>query len=175
MKYLTVLLAALSTTASAATIGQFWDQSPLGVSGTGSRVPGQSPLMFCGPTDKDILEIKYVDISPNPPKPGVTLLIKASGTLKEPIEKGAYVVIEVKYGYIKLVHQNIDICEHAGEVDLECPVKPGEIIMQKEIELPKAIPPGKYHVMADVYTKDDVPITCLLADVFFHPGKPGFS
>lgn len=102
-------------------------------------------------------------------------------------------IVEVKYGYIKLIHKSIDLCENAGQVDLECPVKAGEMILTKEIDLPKAIPPvsalttsnrqsfktdnfqGKYHVTADVYTKDDVPITCLTADIFFHPGKPGLS
>jgi len=67
MKYFTLLLAALSTTASSAAISQFWGQSPLGLPGTGNPVPGQSPLKYCGPTDDDLLKIKYVDISPNPP------------------------------------------------------------------------------------------------------------
>lgn len=83
--------------------------------------------------------------------------------------------VEVKYGYIKLIHQIIDLCENAGQVDLKCPVDSGEITLMKEVKLPKAIPPGKYHVTADVYTKDDVPITCVTADIMFHPGKPGSS
>lgn len=174
MKYLTVLLAALATSASAATIGNFWDQSPLGVPPTGEPVPGQSPLKYCGPTDDDLLKIDYVDITPNPPTPGAKLIIKASGTIMQDIDEGAYLKVEVKYGYIKLVNQIIDLCENAGQVDMECPVKKGELVVQKEVDLPKAIPPGKYHVMADVYTKDDEPITCLTADIFFRPQKPGF-
>ncbi|KAF8450106.1 ML domain-containing protein [Terfezia claveryi] len=175
MKYSTILLAALSTTALAATIGQVWGQSPLGLPGTGEPVPGQSPLKYCGPTYDDILEINYINISPNPPTPGATLVIKASGNLKHTIEAGAYVIVEVKYGYIKLIHKILDLCENAGQVDLECPVKAGELVLTKEIDLPKAIPPGKYHAMADVYTKDDKPITCITADIYFHPTKPGFS
>lgn len=132
-------------------------------------------MKFCGPTYQDILEINYVNISPNPPTPGATLVVKASGNLTHTIEAGAYVVVEVKYGYIKLIHKILDLCENAGQVDLECPVKAGEMVLTKEIDLPKAIPPGKYHVMADVYTKDDEPITCITADVIFHPNKPGFS
>ena len=72
---------------------------------------------------------------------GATLVIKASGTLKKDIEAGAYVTVEVKYGYIKLIQKTIDLCENAGQVDLECPVKSGEMILTKEIDLPKAIPP----------------------------------
>jgi hypothetical protein len=30
------------------------------------------------------------------------------------------------------------------------------------------IPPGKYTVLADVYTKDNEKITCLTATVWFH-------
>lgn len=68
MKYLTLLLAALSTSASAATLG-LWDQSPLTVPGTGEPVPGSNPLKYCGATNDDILTIDYVDINPNPPLP----------------------------------------------------------------------------------------------------------
>jgi len=174
MKYLTLLIAALSTSASAATLGS-WGQSPLALPTPGKPVPGSSPLKYCGPTDDDILTIDYVDISPNPPVPGQSLVIKASGTLKQDIEEGAYVNVEVKYGYIKLIHQTIDLCEHSGELDMECPVKKGEIILTKEVELPKAIPPGKYHATADVYNANDDPITCVTADVVFRPGKPGFN
>ena len=68
------------------------------------------------------------------------LTIKASGTVKETIEAGAYVNIDVKYGYIKLIHQTLDLCENAGEVGLKCPIEKGDIVLTKEVELPKAIP-----------------------------------
>ena len=50
-------------------------------------------------------------------------------------------IVEVKYGYIKLLHKTLDLCENAGQVDLECPVKSGEMTLTKEIGLPKQIPP----------------------------------
>ena len=31
-------------------------------------VPGDNPLLYCAKPEKDILEIKKVDLSPNPPK-----------------------------------------------------------------------------------------------------------
>ena len=43
--------------------------------------------------------------------------------------------------------------------------------MTKEVDLPKQIPPGKYTVLADVFTKDGEKITCLTAHVWFN--KPG--
>ena len=72
---------------------------------------------------------------------GHTLTIKASGHLLSPIEEGAYVKLEVKYGYIKLINQQIDLCENAGQIDLKCPVAAGDIIITKDVDLPKAIPP----------------------------------
>lgn len=166
------LVAAFATAVSAGILDRV--QSPLIGSTpppTGGPVPGSSPLQFCGPVEDNILIIDYIDISPNPPLPGQKLTIKASGRLTESIEKGAYVKVEVKYGYIKLVHQTLDLCENAGQIDLECPVEAGEITIIKEVDLPKAIPPGKYHVQADVLTVDDFPITCINADVYFKPSR----
>ncbi|KAI5795481.1 phosphatidylinositol transfer protein [Peziza echinospora] len=166
------LVAAFATAVSAGILDRV--QSPL-TGGTpppsGGPVPGSSPLQFCGPADDNILIIYNIDISPNPPLPGQKLLIKASGRLSETIEKGAYVNLDVKYGYIKLIHQTLDLCENAGQIDQECPVEAGEITIVKEVDLPKAIPPGKYHVQADVYTVDDMPITCITADVYFKPSR----
>jgi hypothetical protein len=115
------------------------------------------------------------------------LTIEASGIVKEDITDGAYVKIQVKYGYIKLLDTRADLCEEVKNVDLECPIEKGKIAITKEVELPKEIPPvrrpaatlrsdpvanklplqGKYTVQADVFTKDDDHITCLTATVFF--------
>jgi len=170
MKFSSFILAAVSAcTVSGATLPNFWEQLPLSGPGSGARVPGESPLMYCGSTEGDILIIDHVDIDPNPPVQGEKLVIKASGELKEKIEAGAYVKLTVKLGYIKLVSQTIDLCDHASEIDLECPVEKGQREVTKEVEIPKAIPPGKYNVQADVYTKDDEPITCICADIIFYP------
>jgi len=131
-------------------------------------VPGQSPLKFCeADRAKDIITIEEVVLSPNPPQAGATLTIEASGIVKEDITEGAYVKLQVKYGYIKLLDTQADLCEEIKNVDLECPIEKGKISITKEVELPKEIPPGKYTVQADVYTADDEHITCLTAMVFF--------
>jgi len=62
------------------------------------------------------------------------------------------------------------LCEQADKVDLKCPLKKGEMTLSKTVQLPKEIPPGKYTVLADVYTKDNEKITCLTATVFFKRG-----
>ncbi len=72
---------------------------------------------------------------------GANLTIQATGTVKEDIEDGAYVKLQVKYGYIKLIDTTVDLCEEIKNVDLECPIQKGRISIVKEVELPREIPP----------------------------------
>lgn len=52
-------------------------------------------------------------------------------------------------------------------MDLECPIKKGEVKVVKDVEIPNEIPPGKYTVLADVFDKGDRHLTCLTATVVF--------
>jgi hypothetical protein len=139
------------------------DQSPIQTT-DGPPVNGTNPLHYCSDPDKNILQIHSVDLSPNPPKPGKPLTIEARGTLRHTVEQGAKVLLQVKYGLIRLINQEADLCDHIQNVDLHCPLKEGEIHLQKTVDIPKEIPPGKYAVLADVYTEDKQKITCLRAD-----------
>ncbi|KAH8590429.1 putative Phosphatidylglycerol/phosphatidylinositol transfer protein [Bisporella sp. PMI_857] len=138
--------------------------------GDGEAVPGNNPLKFCKKDhDDDLLVLEKVNLTPNPPVKGTTLTIEAAGTLKEEIDAGAYVVLQVKYGLIRLVNTEADLCEQVSNVDLECPIKKGETVIRKDVELPKEIPPGTYTVFADAYTKrpESKKILCLEATVTF--------
>jgi len=131
-------------------------------------VPGQSPLEYCQEShENDLLVIDHVNLSPNPPSAGAALTIEATGTFTEKIEEGAYVILQVKYGLIRLVNTKADVCEQIKNVDMECPIEKGKTVIRKDVELPNEIPPGKYTVLADVYTHDDRQITCLTAQVVF--------
>jgi hypothetical protein len=99
---------------------------------------------------------------------GTTLTITAIGTLHDRVEPGAKVHIQVKYGLITLINQEADLCEQVKNVDLKCPLEKGETTLTKEVDLPKQIPPGKYTVLADVFTEDGTKITCLTAHVWFN-------
>lgn len=70
--------------------------------------------------------------------------IEAAGTLLEDVEEGAFVIIQVKYGLIRLVNTQADLCEQVGKVDLECPLKKGKTKIVKDVDLPKEIPPVSY-------------------------------
>jgi len=69
------------------------------------------------------------------------LTIEAKGTVKEKIEEGAYVHLEVKYGFIKLINQQVDFCEQLKQVDEKCPLEKGDMTILKEVEIPKEVPP----------------------------------
>ena len=72
------------------------------------------------------------------------MTISAKGTLLERIEKGATVNLEVKWGLITLIKQTVDLCDELENVDMECPLEKGEMILTKEVELPKQIPPVRF-------------------------------
>ncbi|KAL9595611.1 MAG: hypothetical protein Q9219_006348 [cf. Caloplaca sp. 3 TL-2023] len=129
-------------------------------------VPGDNPLEFCSDPSNFILTIDNVDLDPNPPEKGKNLQIKAKGNFTEKVEQDAYIDLSVKYGLITLVNTKADLCEQMKQVDESCPLL-GAKDFTKEVTLPKEIPPGKYTVLADVYTKDDEKITCLMATVHF--------
>ena len=133
-------------------------------------IPGDSPISTCDDdlVDDDTLHITHLAIDPNPPEKGQNLTITASGTLEEDVEDGAYVMVDVKYGLIRLLRTKLDLCEQTGKIDLPCPIEKGERTIEKVVELSKAIPPGRYTVNAQVFTKDDDRVTCLNARVQFH-------
>lgn len=59
----------------------------------------------------------------------------------EDIEEEAKVILQVKYGLIRLVNTEADLCQQVSNVDLECPIKKGKVTITKDVELPKEIPP----------------------------------
>ncbi|KAL8822971.1 MAG: hypothetical protein Q9191_006302 [Dirinaria sp. TL-2023a] len=129
-------------------------------------VPGANPLEFCQSNDNYSLNITYVDLTPNPPTPGTVLTIEAKGNFTKKVEEGAYVELSIKYGLIRIINTSVDLCAQLKEIDEECPVE-GPKTITKTVQLPKEIPPGKYTVLADVFTKDKDKITCLQAQITF--------
>jgi hypothetical protein len=164
------LCIALSLFAASATASNLFQQLAGGsfsVKSSGPKVPGDSPLEHCGDTSNDVLTIDKVNLIPNPPVPGQSLTIEASGTLHDVITKGAQVDVIVKYGYITLIKETLDVCDHVNEVDLECPIDSGKLVLTKVVDIPKQVPPGKYSVTANAYLADERPLTCLVGQTTF--------
>lgn len=131
-------------------------------------VPGDNPVSVCDIDQPQLLDITLVNLSPNPPDRGTELTITATGIISKTIEEGAYVDVEVRFGYIKLLTKTFDLCEQVGEVDLSCPLEAGEYELSKTVEIPNEVPPGKYTVWARAFTKDDEFISCITATVVFN-------
>ncbi|KXS98866.1 hypothetical protein AC578_10837 [Pseudocercospora eumusae] len=163
MKFLSIATSALLATTVAARSTIADNEDPL-------SVPGENPLLHCEDPKDDVLALKSVDLTPNPPQAGTKLEVVASGVLADDVEDGAQVHLTVKYGLITIIRQTANLCDTVKNVDLECPIKKGDIKLTKDVDLPKEIPPGKYTVLADVRTKDDDRITCLTATVQFSRG-----
>jgi len=117
----------------------------------------------------DLLEIMYINLSPDPPLKGKQLTIEALGWLKEEVGYGSYVDVTVKLGLIKLLQKRFDLCEESQKVNKQCPLERGRQELSTTVNLPKEIPPGKYVVDALVYTPDNRRIACLKAVVIFRP------
>ncbi|KAM0250011.1 hypothetical protein ACHAQJ_008818 [Trichoderma viride] len=176
MRFSTTVACLSACLAAPATALAIWGDSASALDSS-LKVPGENPIEYCNADrDGDLIVIEKVDLAPNPPKPGQALLITASGDVKRTVTKGAYVKVVVKYGLIQLLSTTADLCEQLGNVDLSCPLEPGEMTITKSVDLPSAIPPGTYNVLADVYSDDDEHITCLKATVNFpRPGLASFQ
>lgn len=61
--------------------------------------------------------------------------------MKETIEEGAYVLLTVKYGLIRLISTKADLCEQIGNVDLKCPLESGHMDITKKVDIPAEVPP----------------------------------
>lgn len=72
---------------------------------------------------------------------GSKLEIKATGTVLEPIEDGAYINLVVKYGLIRLINQKADLCEQTEKADLKCPIQKGHLSVTKSVDIPREVPP----------------------------------
>lgn len=148
------------------------------------KVPGDSPLELCDKDHSDdLVDITRVDLLPNPPEAyvsplgipdrvrsyvdidtnlsllassGADLVIKATGTVFETIEEGAYVNLSVKYGLIRLISTTADLCEQIQNVDLKCPIEKGILSITKSVELPKEIPPVS-NIAVPVPTSEEFP------------------
>ncbi|KAI7964535.1 hypothetical protein MJO29_002633 [Puccinia striiformis f. sp. tritici] len=119
--------------------------------------------------DTDPLTISSVEIDPNPPKVGQNLTVRATGTIRRLIEDGAYAVVTVNVGLVRLLQKTFDVCEELrkADVSLQCPMEPGDFDIAYEITLPKEIPPVTYRIDALAYTTDDDDMACANLSVDF--------
>ncbi|TDL30104.1 hypothetical protein BD410DRAFT_737383 [Rickenella mellea] len=122
----------------------------------------------CGlPTDP--VELRSIEVLPDPPQPGKNLTVTVTAFVKEVIEDGAYADVTVKVGRVKILHKLFDVCEEArnANASVTCPVEPGEYQVDHTVELPKEVPKAKFTVAALGFTDDDDPMFCIDITVDF--------
>ncbi|RKP10530.1 ML domain-containing protein [Thamnocephalis sphaerospora] len=125
------------------------------------------PSLFDCSKDQGTLHIEFVKLSPDPPSAGEKLLIRARGTFDTPVEEGSEARVIAKYGFIQVLNKKYDLCKEIKAVGLECPLGPGTVTLEKEIDLPRAIPPGSYFANVKVTDANEELLTCLNAKVSF--------
>ena len=47
----------------------------------------------------------------------------------------------MKYGFISIINQEVDLCEQVANINMSCPVEKGAVKLDHTVELPKEIPP----------------------------------
>ncbi|KAF8349994.1 ML domain-containing protein [Amanita rubescens] len=124
----------------------------------------------CG-LETDAVQLKSLEVFPDPPKPGQNLTIKAKGIVVDEIDDGAYADVTVKLGLIKLLGKRFDVCEEArnANVSITCPVEPGTYTVEQTVKLPEEIPRAIFKVEVRGYTADDEDMLCLDLRVDFMP------
>ncbi|CAH0019272.1 unnamed protein product [Clonostachys rhizophaga] len=169
-------LSALSAPGLCASVGvsKLHDFTPA----TGSlKVPGESPAEFCNADrDQDLVQVQLLSTDPNPVKAGKQVSVKATLDIKKTVTRGSYVKVVVKYGLIQLLSTTADLCEQISSAGMDCPVEAGKHQISFKADMPSVIPPGTYNVLADAYSEDDEPLTCMKAAVNFpRPGELGLE
>jgi hypothetical protein len=54
-------------------------------------------------------------------------------------------VLTVKWGVVRLLYREADLCEQMKEVDKECPLEKGVTTITKDVDLPAQIPPVRLY------------------------------
>jgi hypothetical protein len=100
----------------------------------------------CGNTN-DILQIRYIHMSPDPPRKGQMLTIEALGFLREQIEYGSYIKLTVKLlGLIPIYNTRLDLCEYLM-YDNPCPIERGRQELYTDNYIPEEIPPVSIYIL----------------------------
>ncbi|KAG9080917.1 Phosphatidylglycerol/phosphatidylinositol transfer protein, partial [Ceratobasidium sp. 370] len=140
---------------------------------------GESPISVntrwtwtdCG-SPGDVVHIKSIEVSPDPPQPGKDLTVTVNAFADEVIEEGAYADVTVKLGLIKLLKKEFDICQEARSANatIQCPIAAGDHKVVQTVALPKEIPRAKFAVLAQGYSVDDADLMCVKIDIDFMLG-----
>jgi len=124
-----------------------------------------NPFTSCG-SQSDTFAVDSIDVNPIPAKVGKDLTIKAIGTLKQQILKGAKMSVVGYVGFFKAYDKTFDMCDLGSKFGINCPVQPGKQTIGGSIALPSNVPSGitvKLTIIAKDHTNAEV--LCLKGDL----------
>ncbi|QSL66146.1 hypothetical protein MERGE_000521 [Pneumocystis wakefieldiae] len=132
---------------------------------------GSSIISFCPHTDPNtnILKVKSLKITPDPPKRDSLLIVEGWGTLSEDVTIGSYISLSVAYGIVPILNLRADLCKQTEREQFPCPISKGEYNATREFHIPSHIFPGRYIIKADIFLENNKRIACFVVDVTFTP------
>ncbi|KAI0035671.1 ML domain-containing protein [Vararia minispora EC-137] len=121
--------------------------------------------------ETDLVQLTSVSMTPEPPKAGQNQTVAVKANILNVIEEGAYAVVEVKFGVIRILNRTFDICDEArrANASIQCPVLPGYYEIEQTVALPRGIPPSKFKASIRGYSVLDEDLLCGVATVDFSP------
>ncbi|KXN69036.1 hypothetical protein CONCODRAFT_8620 [Conidiobolus coronatus NRRL 28638] len=118
----------------------------------------QNKVFNCG-TPSDLLQVSSVNLAPETPKRGDTIVLTVNGQLSADITAGSVTYsAEYKGQVVKQVTK--DLCESG-----KCPFKAGPNTLTKEFAIPAAIPAGDYVINITTKTANGVAVSHLRGNV----------
>jgi hypothetical protein len=92
-----------------------------------------SQFQWCLGLPTDVLDLKYVRITPEVIHPGDELTLEAGGYLSKDVKVGSEADVQVKLGVVRLIKKTFDICDeldkHKDDVQIQCPITQGEHVV----------------------------------------------
>jgi len=113
----------------------------------------------CG-TSKDLLQIKSISLSPDPPQVGNSLSINGLGSLSKTITSGT-LHLRLKYYTIQIANSTYDLCSTLGDVGIKCPLNAGPLQFTATEPIPTGVPIGPYYIYLELKDSSGNQITCL--------------
>ncbi|GAB2234902.1 hypothetical protein Droror1_Dr00004172 [Drosera rotundifolia] len=112
-------------------------------------------VRYCDKRAEYALEVKGVEISPDPVASGKPATFSISASTGDDLY-GGKVVIDVSYFGVHVHTETHDLCEETA-----CPISAGDFVMSHSQTLPGFTPPGSYTLRMKVTDKNKKQLTCI--------------
>lgn len=110
--------------------------------------------------DSDKLKIGKVSVSPDPPKKGDTLMIKANVTFNEQVTSGE-LKVNLAINKIPFISTNLDLCDTISQAGLSCPISAGSHTLTVSQQIPDEAPSGSYTGNQYLYDQNNNELACV--------------